>query len=75
MVSSATNTQRSGMVLGYVHIIQINKHSNVGIERVYSLVNKSKLIGTERNWLVTKCYNFVPYTKLLSANYNLQHSN
>lgn len=49
MVSSARNTQRSGMVLGYVHIIQINKHSNVGIERVYSLVNKSKLIGTERN--------------------------
>ena len=100
MISPAGNTQRFGILFGVAHIVLITSHSNAGIERVYSLVNKSKLSKTERNRLdidgilastlavkldrpesVTKCYDFMRDTQLLSAsksavtNYNRQHSN
>ena len=42
---------RFGLLLRVACIVLITPHSNAGIERVYSLVNKNKRVSTERSRL------------------------
>ena len=45
------NNQRFELLFKVVKLILIAPHSNAGIERVFSLVNKSKFAGSDRNQL------------------------
>ena len=45
------NESRFGLLFKIAEIVLIVPHSNACIERVYSLVNKNKRMGSERNRL------------------------
>lgn len=51
MRSPIGNESRFGLLFKVAEIVLIVPHSNACIERVYSLVNKNKRIGSERNRL------------------------
>ena len=51
MRSVVGNFKRFGLLFQVARFILITLHSNAGIERVYSLVNKNKKEGSERNRL------------------------
>ena len=45
------NNQRLELLFKLAKLILITPHSNAGIERVFSLVNKNKSVGSDRNRL------------------------
>ena len=45
------NTRIFGLLFQVARLVLITPHSNAGIERVYSLLNKNKREGSERNCL------------------------
>ena len=49
--SPTGNHYRFRLLFKVAKIVLITPHSNAGIERVYSLVNKNKRTGSERNRL------------------------
>ena len=51
MHSPVGNESRFGLLFRVAQIVLVAPHSNAGIERVYSLVNKNKRQGCERNRL------------------------
>ena len=51
MKSSVGNNFRFHNLIEVAKIVLITPHSNAGIERVYSLMNKNKSEGSEKNRL------------------------